>query len=178
MRSGAFRVLVLLTVCACLGCSGEPGYLELSWEEFDQDPQRGWRPVAERGEYADAALMIEAYLERHDDLPPGQIGFSRFHAGQLWALEGDTAAALAHMDRAEVTDAPPDFPQTFNSLVSGTRSFLRGDMSSVCAARDNAAAMPDPTDRDRVFVEALRLIAECEGLSYREVYERALAEGR
>jgi hypothetical protein len=169
-------VLVLATV---MGCSGsEKAYLDLTWEDFDQSPTSGWRPLAERGDFAEAARMIEEYLEHHDDLQPAQLGYSRFHAGQLWAMQGDTESALGFIDRATVADMPPEFPQSFNSLVLGTRSFLRDDMATVRTARDEVAAMPDLTSRDREFLEALDLLANSEGLTYQELYALAIESRR
>lgn len=170
------RILVaVLVLAAAAGCRGEEheSYLQLSWDEFDQTATSGWRPVAARSDYADAARMIETYLERHRDLPAPQRGYCLFHAGQLWALHGDTDRALAHMDRASVAQMPPEFPQSFNALVAGTRAFLRGDMAAVRAARDKVAAMSGLTSRDVEFLEALDLLACSEGLTYREVYAEA-----
>jgi hypothetical protein len=177
-RRPGFRRLPVaaLLLIAAAGCRGEApdAYLQLSWEEFDQTPTSGWRPLAAGGDYAGAARMIEAYLERHDDLPAPQRGYSLFHAGQLWALHGDTERALAHIDRATVPDMPPEFPRSFNALVAGTRGFLRGDTATVRAARDRVAALPDRTARDDEFLEALELLARSEGLTYREVYAAAI----
>lgn len=172
-------VVLVLVLTAVMGCGGrEDAFLDLAWEDFDQNPTSGWRPLAERGDYAEAARMIEEYLVHHDDLLPAQRGYSRFHAGQLWAMHGDTGKALGFIDRATVADMPSEFPQSFNALVAGTRSFLRDDWVAVRAARDEVAAMPDLTPRDREFLGALELLASSEGLSYQEVYAAAMEERR
>jgi tetratricopeptide (TPR) repeat protein len=159
-----------------MGCQtgGEKDFLRLSWEDFDQNPASGWRPLAEDGDYAGAARMIEDYLANRKDLLDAQRGYSRFHAGQLWALAGKTEQALELLDQATVTDMPPEFPQSFNALVSGTRGFLRGDMETVRESRDRVAAMPGLTARDSMFLEALELLSRSEGLTYLEVYAEAV----
>lgn len=174
-RAGRLAWLTAIVMAAVMGCGsgGDQAFLRLSWEDFDQSRTSGWRPLAERGDYADAARMIEAYLDHHDGLLPAQRGYSRFHAGQLWAMDGETARALALFDRATVRSMPPEFPQSFNALVVGTRSFLRGDMATVVASRDEVAAMTGLTARDSTFLEALDLLARSEGLTYLEVYAAA-----
>ena len=168
--------LAAIVIAVGLGCGtdGENTFLRLSWEDFDQNPSSGWRPLAERKDYAGAARMIETYLDHRDDLLLAQQGYSRFHAGQLWAIHGETEKALVHFDLATVTDMPPEFPQSFNALVTGTRSFLRNDMVAVRAARDQVAAMPGLTPRDSMFLEALDLLSRSEGLTYQEVYALAI----
>lgn len=168
--------LAAIVFAAGLGCGtgGEDAFLRLSWEDFDQNPSSGWRPLAEQKDYAGAAHMIETYLSQRDDLLPAQRGYSRFHAGQLWAIHGETDKALILFDKATVTDMPPEFPRSFNALVAGTRSFLRKDMATVRAARDEVAAMPGLTSRDSMFLEALELLSHSEGLTYHEVYALAM----
>jgi hypothetical protein len=168
----AVPVGVVLVLAGCGG--GQKAFLDLSREDFDQSPTTGWRPLAERGDFAGAARMIETYLDQRDDILPAERGYSTFHAGQLLALSGDTERALAHLDQAIVDDMPPEFPRSFNALVVGTRSFLRQDMAAVRAARDEVAAMPSLTARDRIFLEALDLLADSEGLTYREIYNKAV----
>lgn len=167
-------LLIALVSVTLLGCSsGNEAFLSLAWEDFDQNPASGWRPLAESGDYPEAARMIEIYLNHRDDLLPAQLGYSRFHAGQLWAMHGETDRALALFDQATVSDMPSEFPRSFNSLVIGTRSFLRGNMPAVVAARDKVAAMPGLTSRDSMFLEALELLSNSEGLTYLEVYAAA-----
>lgn len=173
-RSRTLLSLAVTIALALAGCGGQGSYLDLAWEDFDQNPTSGWRPLADSGDYEGAARMIETYLGHRQDLLPAQIGYSRFHAGQLWALHGDTEHALGLFDEATVADMPPEFPRSFNALVMGTRSFLRGDIGAVVAARDEVAAMPDLRPRDRDFLVALELLAENEGLTYMEVYEKAV----
>jgi hypothetical protein len=120
--------------------------------------------------------MIEDYLDHRDDLNPAQRGYSTFHAGQLWALHGETERALGLLDRATIEDYPAEFPRAFNPLVVGTRAFLRNDVETLRAARDEVAALGDRTPRDDQFLEALEMLIQSEGLTYREVYDRVVEE--
>jgi tetratricopeptide (TPR) repeat protein len=171
-----FLTATFLLVGLVVGCSSEADYLELTWMEFDQDPDGGWRPLAHAGDYAGAAKMIEIYLAHHRDLPDAQRGYSTLHAGQLLALNGETDRAIAFFEKAVVAGMPPEFPQTFNALVAGELSFLQGDMAGVRAARDEAAAMPGLTMRDSMFIESLGVLLESEGKTYRQVFDEAVEE--
>jgi len=172
-RMNWLAMILLVTVVGCSASTDDP-FRRLSWQDFDQNPTSGWRPLAESGDYAGAARMIEAYLSQRDDILPAQRGYSRFHGGQLWAMHGEIKKALVLLDQATVADMPREFPQSFNPLVIGTRSFLRHEMAAVQTARDEVAAMPGLTSRDSMFLEALDLLARSEGLTYLEVYEAAV----
>jgi tetratricopeptide (TPR) repeat protein len=169
-------IVVPVLIFLITGCGGEPDYLQLAWQEFDQNPDRGWRPVAQAGDYAGAAAMIENYLAHHTDLPDAQRGYSTLHAGQLLALDGEVERAMVYYERAAVVDMPPDFPPTFNSLVTGELSFLRGDMAGLRAALDQAVAMPGLTRRDSLFIQALEVLAASEGKTFRQVFDEARGE--
>ena len=157
------------------GCGTTPdaAYLNLTWEEFDQDPSGGWRPLADAGDYAGAASMIENYLNHREDLLDAQRGYSTFHAGQLWALHGETDRALGLLDRAAVANMPEEFPRAFNPLVAGTRAFLSKDTDTLRAARDEAAALSNRTEREEQFLGALETLLENEGRAQRIVVRAA-----
>ena len=98
-----FLTVAFLLVGLVVGCSSEADYLELTWMEFDQDPDGGWRPLAHAGDYAGAAKMIEIYLAHHPDLPDAPRGYSTLHAGQLLALNGETDRAIAFFESFSAT---------------------------------------------------------------------------
>lgn len=169
-------VIALASLVSGCGTTPDAAYLDLTWQEFDQNPSGGWRPLADAGDYAGAASMIENYLNHREDLLDAQRGYSTFHAGQLWALHGETDRALGLLDRATVANMPEEFPRAFNPLVAGTRAFLRDDTVALRAARDEAAALSNRTEREEQFLGALETLLENEGLTYREVFEIATAE--
>lgn len=142
--------------------------LELSWREFDQSPGAGWRAIADRGEYARAAKLIEYYLENKAGLEHGQIAYLHFHAAVLHGYEDDYEPAIAHLRLASVDSFPPGFPQSWNALVKGELAFMLKDMDGVRSARDEVAAMPSLTARDSMFLKGLEYLSTVEGMSYSE----------
>ncbi len=174
----AAALSLLIGVGLLTGCEdpSEPAFLQLSWEDFDQNPEQGWRPIAAEGAFGEAAAMIERYLEHHPDLPPGPMAYSRFHAGQLRAMNGETAVALEHMDAVDIESIPPEYPPTLPLLVDGTRHFLRGNAAEVERCLEAARAVAPRSEMDREFVGALDLLSRSSGLTYAEVYARAMDE--
>jgi hypothetical protein len=142
------RLGVLIGVAACLvGCVSQPqdpaceALLSLPWEQFDQTPNSGWRTLAftDRGarrDYRAAADLIEIYLSQHQELKAQQRAVSRFHVGQLLALDGRTKAGVANMKQALVPENTPDLPADWNPaawnvMVSATIAFLTGDRATL-----------------------------------------------
>jgi hypothetical protein len=142
--------------------------LELSWREFDQSPGAGWRAIADRGEYARAAKLIEYYLENKSGLEHGQVAYLHFHAAVFYGYEDNYEPAIAHLRVASVDSFPPGFPQSWNAVVKGELAFMLKDMDGVRSARDEVAAMPSLTARDSMFLEGLEYLSTVEGMSYSE----------
>lgn len=172
------RVCIVMLLCAgattaWVGGCGSAGdspsdMLELSWREFDQSPGAGWRAIADRGEYARAAKLIEYYLENKSGLEQGQIAYLHFHAAVLHGYEDNNEKAIEHLGSASVDSFPAGFPQSWNALVKGERAFILKDMEAVRSARDEIAAMQSLTARDSMFLMGLELLATKERMSYSE----------
>jgi hypothetical protein len=79
----------------------------MSYWQFDQTPA-GWRHVADRREFREAAVLIEAYLPRHRKLAPNERAM-HFHAAQLFAFVGDDSSGLSHLKYAEVRESEVPF---------------------------------------------------------------------
>ena len=114
--------------------------MALSQLAFDQDRNGGWRVVARQpGCRRAAADLIRDYRrERRDDWPP-----LLWHEGQLRALEGETAAAVALMERSRSGESDPI---GWNHYLDATVAFLRNDRSTLLAARERLATLPRPAD--------------------------------
>src|SRR5690242_10300703 len=62
-------------------------YLSLPYKEFDATPGAGHRRFFNQPrDPAQAGALIEAYLERHTELPPNQWKNLQGHAAQLFAM--------------------------------------------------------------------------------------------
>src|SRR5271163_2834955 len=105
--------------------------LALPYTEFDQTKGSGWRPLCdERGQYRDAAELIEEYLPRHPELKAFQRAALHFHAGQLLAYAGmNPRQALAHWEEAKTPDLSPDW----NVVVDASKAFLLQDRPALLA---------------------------------------------
>ena len=174
----SLRVLIVMllfvgaTAALVGGCDSGEGspseMLELSWREFDQSLDSGWRPIADREEYARAAELIEYYLENKSGLEQGQIAYLHFHAAVLHGYEDKNEQAIEHFRSASVDSFPAGFPQSWNALVKGELAFMLKDMDSVRSARDEIAAMQSLSARDSMFLKGLELLSTKEGMSYSE----------
>ena len=75
-------------------------YLSLGYKEFDATSGSGHRRLRDQPQSpARAGELIEAYLERHPELPPDQWVILEFHAAQLFAMGGINELAITHIDR-------------------------------------------------------------------------------
>ncbi len=109
--------------------------LEMTPAEFDQDMVGGWRVVADKpGCELIAASLIEAYINKND-IEPAE-GVMHWHVGQLFALGGDSEAAISWLEAAAT---PGNL--AWNLYVDGTVAFLRQDRPALETARDALAGV-------------------------------------
>jgi hypothetical protein len=124
--------------------------LSLSWQEFDQKQNSGWRVFVnpDRKEYLVGARLIEAYLERHRDLTARQRALLHYHAVHLYIYravrggEGDVKEALPHLEGAVVAHGEEPPSADWNDLVQATKAFLLGDRNELLAVRARLASLP------------------------------------
>jgi len=110
--------------------------LELTYEQFDQTMDAGFRPLAGAGCYRQAADLIEAYIAEHD-APQRSL---RWHVAQLRAMDGDSGAAVA--SARKVLSETEDFsekPLRWNDYVRATIAFLEQDREALQFHRDQVA---------------------------------------
>jgi hypothetical protein len=114
--------------------SREP-YLALAYKEFDATYGSGWRRFHDQPRNpSETATLVEAYLERHEDLTTDQQRILHFHAAQLFALGGMDVRALPHLEAARAPN--PDS----NHIIDATKAFLLRDRDGLLAARRRMAA--------------------------------------
>lgn len=119
--------------------------LALSFEDFDQRTDSGWRPYLDAGCTQAAAELVEAYIDRY----PGRAAAHpvlHFHAGQVRAFLGETASAVAHMRRAVAANdaAERGHGADWSHYVAATIAFLEKDKAALEAARDSLSGDGDP----------------------------------
>jgi hypothetical protein len=104
-------------------------YLSLPYKEFDATPGSGHRRFRDHPrDPAQAGVLIEAYLERHTDLPLNQRTNLQGHAAQLFAMGGMNERAITHLDRLRAQN-PDDY------WADATKAFLLLDREGLLAAR-------------------------------------------
>lgn len=116
--------------------------LAMAYDNFDQDPAEGWRPLADRpGCELAAAEVLAAYRnENKDRVTDGQRRTLLWHEGQLRAAVGQTAFAIDLLDLSRAGD-----PFVENVLYAdATIAFLRHDRRALLKARAALAAVPMP----------------------------------
>jgi hypothetical protein len=129
--------------------------LSLSYRQFDQTPHSGWRALAEDGKhFREAAALIDAYLATHSELDRFQRSNLHWHAAQVLAIAGDTAAALKHIPSARLDPEPPASPICWNDYVAATEAFLQRDRAKLVAARERIARKK-PDDANLPIVASL-----------------------
>ncbi len=131
--------------------------MALSFDAFDQTPGRGWRALDEMGCYAEAAQLIQAYIDRN----PGQEWNLSFHLAQLWAFAGEYERAIAialprRYSDAQLAARPPHMS---NDHIDGTIAFWRRDLEGLKQARDRLAARPRHWANEVNIANLDRLIA-------------------
>lgn len=142
--------VVALTVAGTLFPAGSDGQdskeppkeLRLSYQEFDQRPGEGWRKIADTGKYTEAAKLIDRYAQEKKGLKEWQQVNLRFHAGQLYALAGRKAQALARFKKSLFPKEPPNSPIRWNAYVQATIAFLERDRKKLIKYRQEIANGP------------------------------------
>lgn len=106
--------------------------MNLSFEEFDQNMQGGWRIYANNQDFKSATDLIKLYLEQHNELESGQRQVMSFHCGQMLALMDKNQEAIPYMEASKKTD---DVMQ-WNEYVDATIAFLRKDREAFNAKKN------------------------------------------
>jgi hypothetical protein len=103
--------------------------LSLPYKDFDATPGSGHRRFRDQPrDPAQAGVLIEAYLERHTDLPRNQRTNLQGHAAQLFAMAGMNERAITQLDRLRAQN-PGD------SWANATKAFLLSDREGLLAVR-------------------------------------------
>ena len=145
-------MLLSFALAAAMGTSAEPSkapdcsydraaMLAMEPGRFDQDLAGGWRTLADRGCTREAADLLSAY----GALPKAEGNvIITWHEGQLRAELGQTAQAIALMERSHKPVNGSD-PGYWNAYVDGMVAFLRQDRGALEKARARLVAIPTPT---------------------------------
>lgn len=117
--------------------------LTLTPQQFDQDLASGWRTLANKKCYLEAAKLIRSYrTARLSSLSESQLHLSYWHEGQMRAFAGDPASAVPLL----LSGVSPDNSDDFADYALGTVAFLERDLAALKTARNRLASLPAPPD--------------------------------
>jgi hypothetical protein len=112
-------------------------YLSLGYKEFDATPGSGHRRFRDQPRHpSQSGELIEAYLQRHPELPSDQRMTLEFHAAQLFAMGGMNERAITHLDRVRLATGTAG---NRNPTADATKAFLLLDREGLLAARRRMA---------------------------------------
>lgn len=158
-------------------------YLTLSFEQFDQTADNGWRPYYESGCYETAAELLVRYMEAHPELAREHYMLP-FHTGQMYALNGQHDKAISHMK-----DGYSDIPSTFvnwNAFVDANIAFLEQDRDALLASKaliqeqpplPDAPGVPEWAVGKRMNLDVVEGFIHCFDESYETAYGQACRAG-
>ena len=130
------------TPCAISNAEHER-ILGLSFAEFDQTEDDGWRPYYLAKCYVIAADLLVTYVERHPDLVRENY-ILPFHAGQMLAMAGDYDNATLYLQRGY--SSRESKLVDWNAFVEAHLAFIEKDAERLAAMRlriDKQPAMVD-----------------------------------
>ena len=138
MSRSTLAVVFALSLLA--GCASPPAsdadLADTSFRAFTQLQSFGWRGLAEKRRYDDAATLIHRYLELNlDDLEPWQVSVLQFHEAQMLACAGDTAGAMALLPGSRIIPQPEGLAIDWNAMVDAVEAFLEKDRDALIAAQ-------------------------------------------
>ena len=113
--------------------------LRLSFNEFDQTEDGGWRPFYASKCYATAASLIVAYIEHHPKIASEHYMLP-FHAGQMFAMAGNHEKAVQYLKlgysqrESRLVD--------WNAFVDAHIAFIERDIETLREMRARIAAQP------------------------------------
>jgi len=108
----------------------------LSYEEFDQTMDSGFRVLASQGCHSEAADLIERYIKVNS----AEESSLRWHVAQLRAMIGDKGEAVRYARTTILEDE--DFSERalrWNDYVLATIAFLEGNQEKLKNHRDKVA---------------------------------------
>jgi hypothetical protein len=149
----AISLLTGLTACSRTHCNTSAlrknilsSQLELDYDTFDQSLGEGWRKIADKGNYLEAAELIDAYEREKKGLEDWQKLTLRFHAGQMYAFANTRKLAIARFKTTLYDKEPPNYPVRWNAYVNATIAFLEKDREKLMEFREEIAKGPKIKD--------------------------------
>ena len=142
--------------------------MSLSYEEFDQTMNNGFRVLAGRGCHREAADLIEKYIEVNS----AEQNSLRWHVAQLRAMSGENAEAIRYARKTLLENE--DFserPLRWNDYILATIAFLEGDRKKLSYHRDKVAEGVGEHPGNELNLRLLDALLEYSGTNYSAALE-------
>jgi hypothetical protein len=118
-------------------------YLSMEFKDFDQTLNGGWRPLAIKGCYKQAAALMDAYRELHyQNLEEWQVRVLTWHAGQMFDFANMFPTAIARFEKSFNASEGSDSHLQWNAYVAASIAFLKGDLETLKQERNKIAKFP------------------------------------
>jgi len=109
--------------------------LDLSYKEFDQTPNKGWRAYFVIGDNISALKLIEAYIKEHEKtLKAFELRNLYLHLGQLYAFTDNYKDAIKTLPLA--LDKDDTINMEWNNYIKGLIAFLSHDLEKLKSHKD------------------------------------------
>lgn len=121
--------------------------LKADYLAFDQNMPKleGWRFLADKQCYKEAATLIHLYLNKHRRFPAWQKANLFFHAGQMYAFANENDLAIKDFKRA-LWKVPSGTLIRWNEYVKATIAFLQKDKEKLLKYREQVAQEQNSTN--------------------------------
>jgi len=140
---------------------------------FNTSMEKGWRTLAVKGQYQDAADLIGRYIDANETiLESWQVGILRFHQGQMLGCAGKADQALQAIAEARSHDLTGGAKADYGDWITANEAFLRGDKTALIAARDAINAAPS-TGPNGILQTKAQVLVNNFGSSYKKAWKAA-----
>jgi len=146
--------------------------MDLDYQSFDQTPGQGFRALASAGCPAEAANLIEAYINVNDATETSLI----WHVAQLRGRAGQVEEAIRAATASLDPDEPADSAFKWNAHVNAYIAFLIKDRESFEANRGALQQAADLHRGNRINAGMWTRLAPYIELGYSEAVLRAYDE--
>jgi|688.fasta_scaffold641840_2 hypothetical protein len=109
----------------------------IPYKKFDQEPNSGWRLLAKRQKYKEAAELILDYLEANTNLREIEQINLQFNAGQMYAFADNKSNALSCFKKAILQPESDYYDFKWDAYVKGTIAFLEQDKEMLITCIEN-----------------------------------------
>ncbi|EJI86273.1 hypothetical protein AEST_09030 [Alishewanella aestuarii B11] len=167
-----FAILFFLTFAVRAECdsflaNGLNSDLKLSYEKFDQTPGKGWRVLADKKCYSEAAILIDKYILENN---VNQRSL-KWHLLQMYAASNQNDKALNLVSAVLLTEEQErNSPFLWNDYVLATAGFLENDLTKLKLHRDKLANFGKGFKPNEINLVALDRLIENFGQTYQKAY--------